>query len=144
MTKIVITGVDGSDTAAQAAHTAAEIADAFNGELHVLCAYGKLKPDTVVSGSEQYVFATAVEAERTALSTVADLKASFPGLAITSTPSEGKPGDALIDAAVRLGADLIVVGNKRVQGISRALGSVAKDVATHAKCDVYVAYTHPR
>ena len=41
-------------------------------------------------------------------------------------------------------ADVIVVGNKRVQGVSRILGSIARYVAAHAPCDVYIAHTHQR
>jgi len=46
--------------------------------------------------------------------------------------------------AESLGADLIVVGNKRVQGLGRILGSIAEDVAHHSTCDVYIAHTHQR
>ncbi len=53
----------------------------------------------------------------------------------------GKPADALVHVAKEIGADLIVVGNRRVQGISRLLGSVATDVAHHAPCDVYIVKT---
>jgi nucleotide-binding universal stress UspA family protein len=60
---------------------------------------------------------------------------------IESSPIQGKPADALVEEAKRLGADLIVVGNRRVQGIGRVLGSVATDVAHHAPCDVYIVKT---
>lgn len=142
--KIVITGVDGSETAAAAARTAAELTQAYGGRLHVLSAYGKYKADTFSSGEEEIVFTTVKDAERTAESTVAELRRDFPAITITSAPSEGKPGEALVKAAERLDAHLIVVGNRRVQGPGRLLGSVARDVAAHASCDVYVAYTHQR
>ena len=70
---------------------------------------------------------------------------AHPGLAVTTAALEGKPGEALVRAADKLGAELIVVGNKRVQGVAgRVLGSIARDVASHASCDVYVAHTHAR
>lgn len=47
-------------------------------------------------------------------------------------------------AAEELDAEIIVIGNKRVQGIARILGSIARDVAAHAPCDVYVAHTHSK
>lgn len=142
MTKTIVTGVDGSQTAARAARTAAELASVLGAELHVLSAYGKFEVDKFSSGDEEFVFTTEKDAERTATGTVATLRRDFPGLRITSAPSEGKPGDALVKVAERLDADLIVVGNKRVQGFARVLGSVARDVAAHAHCDVYVAHTH--
>jgi nucleotide-binding universal stress UspA family protein len=36
---------------------------------------------------------------------------------------------------------MIVVGNRRMHGIGRVLGSVANSVAHNAPCDVYIAKT---
>jgi nucleotide-binding universal stress UspA family protein len=36
---------------------------------------------------------------------------------------------------------MIVVGNRRMQGLGRLLGSVANDVAHHAPCDVHIVKT---
>ena len=41
----------------------------------------------------------------------------------------------------RVGADMIVVGNRRMQGVQRILGAVANDIAHHAQCDVLVVKT---
>jgi nucleotide-binding universal stress UspA family protein len=141
MSTVIVTGVDGSLTAARAAHRAAELALALGAELHVLSAYGKFVVDTFSSGAEEIVFTSAKDAASTASATVTALREEFPGLAISSAASEGKPGEALVKAAERLGAELIVVGNRRVQGIGRVLGSVARDVAAHAPCDLYVVHT---
>src|SRR5690625_4366885 len=139
MANVIITGVDGSDTAAQAARAAAVLANALGARLHVLSAYGKFEMDRFTSGSEELIFSNAKDAEATAGSVAANLRDEFPGLNVTVGPSEGKPGPALVKAAEELDADIIVVGNKRVQGISRVLGSVAGYVASHAPCDLYIA-----
>jgi nucleotide-binding universal stress UspA family protein len=47
----------------------------------------------------------------------------------------------MCEEARRLEARMIVVGNRRVQGAARVLGSIASDVAKHAPCDVYIANT---
>jgi len=47
----------------------------------------------------------------------------------------------MIDYAIEVDADLIVVGNRRVQGIERLLGSVAIELLRHAPCSVHVAHT---
>jgi nucleotide-binding universal stress UspA family protein len=47
----------------------------------------------------------------------------------------------LCEEAERLDARTIVVGNRRVQGISRVLGSVASDVTRQAPCAVLIANT---
>ena len=141
MAKVVVAGVDGSDTALRAARRAAEVAWALGAELHVLSAYGKFEVETFTSGEEEVVFTSLNDAARTSSRVIAALRQDFPSLSITSAPSEGKPGEALVKAAERLDADLVVVGNRRVQGLGRVLGSVARDVASRAKCDVYVVNT---
>ena len=60
----------------------------------------------------------------------------------SETFGRGKPADALIKEAMRLDARLIVVGNRRMRGIGRLLGSVANSVAHNAPCDVYIANTY--
>jgi nucleotide-binding universal stress UspA family protein len=47
----------------------------------------------------------------------------------------------MCDEAQRLEATMIVVGNHRVQGLTRVLGAVATDVTRHAPCDVLIANT---
>ena len=61
-----------------------------------------------------------------------------------SSAAAGSPADVLLAKATELGADVIVVGNKRVQGVSRILGSVARKVAAEATCDLYIAHTTQR
>jgi nucleotide-binding universal stress UspA family protein len=63
------------------------------------------------------------------------------GVDATSAAIDQKPADALIAEAERLEAELIVVGNRRMQGVSRLLGSVANEVAHNAPCDVLVVKT---
>lgn len=142
MANVIVTGVDGSETAGIAATKAADLAALKGAQLHVLSAFGKFEEDTFSSGTETVVFNSEKDAEHTIATTVAELRRLHPTLEITAAPSEGKPGEALVKAAERLEAELIVVGNKRVQGFGRILGSIARDVASKAPCDVYVAHTH--
>ncbi|KII27016.1 universal stress protein UspA, partial [Arthrobacter sp. AK-YN10] len=62
-------------------------------------------------------------------------------LEVTYSSARGKPGEALVKEAEIHDARLIVVGNRRMQGIGRVLGSVANTVAHTAPCDVYIAKT---
>lgn len=62
-------------------------------------------------------------------------------LVITTSAVPGKPADAIIAEAERLDADVIVVGSVHMQGLRRALGSVANGVSHHAPCSVYIAKT---
>lgn len=142
MTKTIVCGVDNSATAAAAARKAAELAVALGGDLHVVSAYGKIESQTVEIGSESVFLSNEMEADRVSGAVAVELRREFPGLHVEPTSSDGKPGEALVKAAERLDAELIVVGNKRVQGIGRVLGSIASHVVSHAPCDVYVAHTH--
>ena len=142
--KTIVTGVDGSETATAAAERAAVLAGALGARLHVVSAYGKFEQETVKIGSDTMYLSSEKDAEDVAAKITTTLRAAYPDVEITSGAAEGKPGEALVATAEALGADLIVVGNKRVQGLARILGSIARDVAAHASCDVYVAHTHER
>ncbi len=144
MTVKIVTGVDGTDPAMQAARTAARLAQALDGELHVVSAYGKVDTIEVHVEGHDFVLTPEQDAQRIAEETATRLQEEFPSLRVMAASAEGKPADALVDVAEELGADLIVVGNKRVQGLARVLGSIATEVARKAHCDVYVAHTHPR
>lgn len=142
MTKTIVCGVDNSATAAAAARKAAELAVALGADLHLLSAYGKIESQTVEIGAESVFLSNEMEADRVSGAVALELRREFPGLHVEAASSDGKPGEALVKSAERLGAELIVVGNKRVQGIGRVLGSIASHVVSHAPCDVYVAHTH--
>jgi nucleotide-binding universal stress UspA family protein len=136
--KTYVVGTDGSETAARAASRAAELAAATGATVHVVCAYER-RVDSMRSGSDELVFSGLSEAEG-----IADAQASTfrsHGIASTSAAIADKPADALIAEAERLEADLIVVGNRRMQGVSRVLGAVANHVAHNAPCDVLVVKT---
>ncbi len=79
-------------------------------------------------------------------SVIARISAISPSLSSTSqantrTVSLSGPATALCDEAPRLRATMIVVGNRRVQRLTRVLGAVANDIARQAPCDVLVANT---
>jgi len=64
------------------------------------------------------------------------------GIEATGHAREGDPADAILDVAEETGADLIVVGNKGMTGVSRfLLGSVPNKIAHHAPCDVLIVRT---
>jgi nucleotide-binding universal stress UspA family protein len=142
MHKIILVGVDGSDSSRKAATAAAELAASSGATLHVLTAVVPSRPSVpgdIADRGDERRLTPGEEAELIA----ADIAGSLTGVVphIESSPIHGKPAAALVDEAKRLGADLIVVGNRRVQGIGRVLGSVATDVAHHAPCDVYIVKT---
>ncbi len=144
ISRAIVVGVDGSDTAALAARKAAGLASSLGGELHVVCAFDGLETEVIQVGSDQIRLSTAGDAQFLADRIAEELRASHPGMAVTGSAVEGKPAEVLTRVAEQLDAELIVVGNKRVQGMGRIFGNIAGAVASHAPCDVYIAHTHAR
>ncbi|WP_205474034.1 universal stress protein [Nocardioides sp. SYSU D00038] len=135
---VVVVGVDGSTTAARAAETAAGLATALGSELLVLVGFPSIdRPEP----TDSETLTTREAAEQLADAVAEPLRAANPGLVIHADAEPGKPAEALVYAAESREASLIVIGNKRVQGVSRILGSVAVDVVRKASCDVYIAHT---
>ena len=140
MTSSILVGVDDSETAKRAASSAAALANALDAELHVVTAFGKFESDRGGPGSSQSPDHDA--ALKVAEAVAAGLRPTYPGLALHVHAADGKPAEAIVRTAEELDADVIVVGNKRVQGLGRMLGSVASHVTKSAHCDVYVAHTN--
>jgi nucleotide-binding universal stress UspA family protein len=62
-----------------------------------------------------------------------------PGVTLTGQVVCGDARDALVEAATKAKADLLVVGTHGRRGIQRALlGSVAESIVRHAPCPVLV------
>ncbi|WP_110239533.1 universal stress protein [Nocardioides gilvus] len=139
MTQIVITGVDGSNPAQEAAATAARVANAFDATLYVISVFGPGQD----KGGRDSDFDPSLAAERISADSAASLQLNFPTLKVVSRAVAGhKPAETLVKAAEELEASLIVVGNKRVKGLGRLLGSIASEVAAKAPCDIYIVHTH--
>jgi nucleotide-binding universal stress UspA family protein len=137
---IIIVGVDGSETADSAATAAARLAADTGASLHVITAYDKGAVDERIEvGADTWVLSSTDNALQTAESVAGRLRGIHPD--VTPGVGEGKPADVLLKAAERLDAKVIVVGNRRMQGIGRVLGSVANTVAHNAPCDVYIVKT---
>lgn len=139
MSGIIIVGVDGSETALKAARRAAELAKGLGATLNIVTAYGNDKTEIVEIAGEEWTVSNADEAKKVAQRVAAQFNAN--GVQATYTAAQGKPHEVLIKEAERLGAAMIVVGNRRMQGLGRVLGSVANNVAHNSPCDVYIAKT---
>ena len=136
----IVVGIDGSKTAHAAAKRAAEMAAKFGRPLHIVMAVPKLVVQQVNEGttSEKFTFDNAAVAEATLVAAASEFRSKVP---TTTAVVMTEPAKALCDEADRLGASCIVVGNKRVQGAARILGSIAGDVSKSAPCDVLVVHT---
>ena len=135
----IVVGVDGSVTAGRAAEAARDIAAALGAQLHVVSAFESDRTEVLGSGSDTWIVSDADTALGIAKNTAE--KVGAKGLTVTHSAARGKPAEAIVAEAERLGARMIVVGNRRMQGIGRVLGSVANTVAHTAPCDVYIVKT---
>jgi nucleotide-binding universal stress UspA family protein len=139
MSGIIVVGVDGSGTAKKAAESARDLAAALGAALHVVSAFDSDRTEVFGSGSDQWIVSDADAAEQVARTVAESLGRDIK---VTYSSARGRPADALIKEALRMEARIIVVGNRRMQGIGRVLGSVANSVAHNAPCDVYIANTY--
>lgn len=138
----IIVGVDGSDTADKAARSAARLAQALDVELLVVSAYGHVETERINALGRGLVLDHEERALYAANASIELLRGEYPDLEISPYAAEGKPAEALVDLAAEREAQMIVVGNRRAQGLARVLGSVASEVTRKAHCDVYVAHTN--
>ena len=141
MFKTVLVAADSSETAARAVSTAAEFVKALGGDLHVVNAY---KPEPVRADKLPGEFSnTAAEPADVLLS---DLRLAVENAGVKAEyhAAKGDPAEAIVRVADRIGADLIVVGNKGMKGVRRVLGSVPNSVAHQANCSVLIVDTVPQ
>jgi nucleotide-binding universal stress UspA family protein len=133
----IIVGVDPSETSRRAATKAAELAAALGANLHLVTCADRGRSIDIKVGTDEFHGDWLTEAEQF----LDQLGRALPYDTITTAVSSGDPAKALCEEAERLDARMIVVGNRRVQGAARVLGSIAAAVAKSAPCDVMIAHT---
>jgi nucleotide-binding universal stress UspA family protein len=139
----IVVGTDGSETAKRAVAEAALLAEAMGGKLHLVAAYEPLRGAKIVGAPEgaAKVWELKPDAEVQSVIQEAESGLRVKGLDVESHTVTGDPADALLEIAERQGADLIVVGNRGMHGMTRVLGSVPNKVSHHSPCDVLIVHT---
>lgn len=147
MFRAIVVGTDGSETAGEAVRRAAGLAAAFGADLHVVNAY---KPPAIVmattaepglmpSAVAEWEDAARDDARRLLHAVAGDLIGV--GASVTTWAMPMHPAAGILGVAEAVEADLIVVGNRGMQGKRRVLGSVPNHISHHAGCDVLVVDT---
>ena len=146
MYSCIVVGTDGSDTAAEAVRQAAELARIHGARLHLVSAYSptlraKLQAEReLLPEEERWMASPGEQAERVLTEAAKGAEAS--GIAVETHSLPGDPAEVIIELAENLEAELVVVGNKGMTGITRfLLGSVPSKVAHHASCSVLIVRT---
>ena len=139
MANIIVVGVDNGEPALRAARRAAVLAAALGSRLHVVTAVERGSVGEFPERPGGSLVTSGEVAEAAAVDVVRELTSIVPD--ISTSVLHDKPSVAIVDEAKRLDAELIVIGNRRTQGVARVLGSVASSVVSHAPCDVYIVKT---
>jgi nucleotide-binding universal stress UspA family protein len=141
-----VAGTDGSETAQLAVDRAGELAHALGATVHVVSSYATTSPGAWMAAAGGVAFAelpTAQEAEAQAEAIVARAREHLErrGLSVRTHVCCGDPAEALITIAGDEQAQMIVVGNRGMNGARRVLGSVPNRVSHRARCGVLIVPT---
>ena len=135
-TKIVL-ATDGSREAELAARTAADLAQKTDSELHVLHVLALPLDTHDPSSFEPEVWARLERSAQTTLEDVVEKIEASGGEVEGSHLKAGRPEAEIVALAEEIGAGLIVMGNRGLGGVRRALmGSISDSVLRHAHCPV--------
>lgn len=138
MSDAIVVGTDGSTTARNAVHEAAEIARQRGATVHLVSAYSP----TAGQAWAAPVAHTIDDSERVeGILKQAAEEVRSAGVPVETYPICGPAADALVGVAETQNASLIVVGNKGMTGAGRFLGSVPNRVTHHAPCSVLIVRT---
>jgi len=139
MFKKLLVGADNSATALRAVEAAVELAQTFDAKLHIVTAY---KPQSVRTPNLPAEFLDAnylPPADSLLDELIAVAKKTNVDAEVHA--ATGDPAEAIVRVATRIGADLIIVGNKGMRGARRVLGSVPNSIAQQAPCSVLIVDT---
>lgn len=136
--KNIVVGITDAETSHIAGRHAFELAEKYGATVHVVTAVDAGEHVVIQVGSDRFDI-DDVDNARQAVDAV--VRALAPTVEWTVHALDAKPAKALVEVAKEVDADLIVVGNVRMQGIGRVLGSVGSDVVHHAPCSVLIVKT---
>jgi nucleotide-binding universal stress UspA family protein len=142
----IVVGTDGSETATEAVRQAIDLARMSGAKLDIVAAFEPVSTTRLreeggeVPGDVSHAVGPREDVNVTLEAAVGMAKQG--GVEAEPYPQQGDPADAILDVAEKIGADLIVVGNKGMTGAKRfLLGSVPNKVSHHAPCGVYIVRT---
>lgn len=147
MYKNIVVGTDGSDSAQAAVTQAAELAKLAGSRLVLVTAFRSIRALALMAagGSATIDLAEAEDqqrAEAEELLVHALMRVDTGGIPVSTHARAGDAAETILRVAEEVDADLIVVGNRGMSGVSRfLLGSVPNRVVHHAPCAVLIAHT---
>ena len=145
----IVVGTDGSDTARIAVAHAVALAQASGGTLHVVHAFQNVSLGMAAIAAGTGGPAVDLDRLNTGLQDNAGhvigevvSECERGGVKVESHIVSGEPADALVTVAEKVGADLVVVGNRGMSGVKRfMLGSVPNRISHHCPCSLLIVDT---
>jgi nucleotide-binding universal stress UspA family protein len=142
----IVVGTDGSATAAEAVRQAAALARSWSAPLHVVSAYKVSTADAALGMAPEVSLVLTdwlLDARDTVQEMLQDTSRQLEaeGVKVETHCRAGHPVKAICDVAQEQRADLVIVGNRGMQGARRALGSVPNSVSHQAPCSVLIIDT---
>jgi nucleotide-binding universal stress UspA family protein len=134
--RTIVVGNDFSEAGAEALPAAAEWARLFGARLHMV--HALQIPMPLIAPYEVAIPEGIIEgARREAQRQLEQAAKAVAGVSVTTELASTPAHAALVDAATRLPAELIVTGSRGLTGLKHALlGSVAERTLRHAPCSV--------
>ncbi|MGD0439427.1 MAG: universal stress protein [Acidimicrobiales bacterium] len=142
MYRSLLVATDGSETAAEAVRVAIDLAKAIGATLHITTVHrpevsARAWSDTKVAYREELDPAGVATSQTESMAA----QARAEGVPTKTHVVTGFVAERIVSIAKDEGVDLIVVGNKGMRGLKRALGSVPNAVAHSAPCAVLIVNT---
>ena len=134
----IVVGISEAPTSQVAARRAVELAALAGARVHFVTAVERVTQERVGVATDVFVFDSLELGRESVEKFVRSIDADIE---YTVTAVEGPPARVLLDVAEQVKADLIVVGNVRMQGLGRVLGSVGNEVLRNAPCSVLIVKT---
>ncbi len=134
----IVVGISEAPTSQVAARRAVELAALAGARVHFVTAVERVTQERVGVATDVFVF-DSLELGRESVEKF--VRSIDPDIEYTVTAVEGPPARVLLEVAEQVKADLIVVGNVRMQGLGRVLGSVGNEVLRNAPCSVLIVKT---
>ena len=146
MIKMIVVGTDNSGRAQTAVEYAADLAEALGAALRIVTVHRVLPagysftPYTLFPMPSERDESDALDAHLSYLKPVAQ-RLHGRGLDVQVRVVTGDPATVVVNSAVELGADLVLVGDRGLRGFRGLFGSVAKAVIRDSKVPVLVVRT---
>jgi nucleotide-binding universal stress UspA family protein len=142
----ILLATDGSRSAALAARRAAEVAQAFGSELHVVHVVPVAQPYHLLSADVESssLYEEDMQWAREMLDGQAKPIEESGGEVAKTYLREGEPDAEVISLGEEIGASMIVVGSRGLSRLRHPIGSVSSSIAAHAHCPVLVVREEER